>query len=108
MTNNKNLIEYKRISKMGILSNLFSKDKEILELREMIATLNKQQAKLYAEVDSMKEEINQLKEINAKLISIIVTSSEFGNMRTKVRLSKFSLPLITRLFPDIVLPPRKP
>ena len=93
---------------MGILSNLFSKDKEILELREMITTLNKQQAKLYAEVDSMKEEINELKEINAKLISIIVTSSEFGNMRTKVRLSKFSLPLITRLFPDIDLPPRKP
>ena len=108
MTNNKNLIEYKRISKMGILSNLFSKDKEMLELREMIDTLNKQQAKLYVEVDLMKEEINQLKEINAKLISIIVTSSDFGNMRTKVRLSKFSLPLITRLFPDIDLPPRKP
>ena len=108
MTNNKNLIEYKRISKMGILSNLFSKDKEILELREMIATLNKQQVKLYAEVDSMKEEINQLKEINAKLISIIVTISDFGNMRTKVRLSKFSLPPIARLFPDIDLPPRKP
>lgn len=93
---------------MGILSKLFSKDEEILELREMIDTLNKQQVKLNAEVDLMKDEINELKEINAKLVSIIVTSSDFGNMRTKVRLSRFSLPPIARLFPDIHLPPRKP
>ena len=76
---------------MGKLFNLFSKDKELNELRNMLTILSKEHAKLATTVDSLNDDIKQLKASNRQLVKIIIGASDYTAMKTNIRLSRDTL-----------------
>lgn len=83
---------------MGIISNLFSKDKELTEARamitdlsKMVTDLSKEHVELSACVESLKDEVERLKKTNGRLVDCILRASDYDAMKAKVRLARFGL-----------------
>ena len=92
---------------MKLLSRLFNREREITELEYLIAKLSRDHAKLEHTVDTLKEDIRELKEINERLVNCIVRGSSYEAMKTNVRLSKFALTPSHRLLTNVDRPTKK-